>query len=111
MPQYYASELLDANTCDLCETIDGTEYMSLADAELDYPGGGFIDCAGGGNCRGTLVAVYSEVAPHDHPGHLGPTPTQPSPPPLPASELPPFSEGPFAPAPTPDTQPKKKRSS
>lgn len=57
----YASELLDVNTCQPCAQVDGTEYPSMDDAMKDYPGGGFASCSGGGNCRGTLVAVYDEV--------------------------------------------------
>lgn len=60
---YYASEILDVNTCDECTTVDGTEYQSLADATQDYSAGGYVDCAGGPNCRGTLVAVYTEADP------------------------------------------------
>jgi hypothetical protein len=56
----YASELLDNNTCSPCAGIDGTEYQNLDDAERDYPGGGFTECAGRDRCRGTLVAVYGE---------------------------------------------------
>lgn len=58
--RYYASELLDANCCAACSSIDGTEYSSLQDSERDYPAGGFVDCAGGDRCRGTVIAVYSE---------------------------------------------------
>jgi len=54
----YASEILDANTCSPCASVDGTEYISLGDAERDYPGGGYDSCAGGDRCRGTIVAVY-----------------------------------------------------
>ena len=57
---YYSSEILDVSTCDACASIDGTEYASLADAEQDYPSGGYVDCAGGPRCRGTLVAVSSD---------------------------------------------------
>ncbi len=53
----YASELLDAATCSPCVTVDGTEYDNLDDALEDYPAGGYAQCEGGGNCRGTLVAV------------------------------------------------------
>jgi hypothetical protein len=60
---YEASEILDSNTCDPCAEIDGASYESLADAEQDYPAGGYIDCDGGPNCRGTLVAVYDEQNP------------------------------------------------
>jgi hypothetical protein len=57
---YYASELLDENTCDPCAAEDGTEFGSLAEAEQDYPTGGFAECLGGDRCRGTVVAVYGE---------------------------------------------------
>jgi hypothetical protein len=57
----YASELLDSNTCDDCVEVDGTEYTDLDSAEADYPTGGYMDCAGGPRCRGTLVGVYGEV--------------------------------------------------
>jgi hypothetical protein len=53
----YASELLDSNTCGACMDIDGTE-LSQEDAFALYAGGGYIDCEGGGRCRGTVVAVY-----------------------------------------------------
>lgn len=58
---YYSSELLDHNTCENCESVDGTEYSSLSDAEDDYPTGGYSECLGGPRCRGTIVAVYSEA--------------------------------------------------
>jgi hypothetical protein len=61
----YASELLDNNTCGPCTTIDGTEYQTMDDASADYPTGGYMDCEGGINCRGTLVAVYDEAAPSE----------------------------------------------
>lgn len=61
--RYYASEILDANCCEACTDVDGTEYSSLQDSSRDYPGGGFVDCAGGPRCRGTLVAVYYEQDP------------------------------------------------
>lgn len=60
-PAYlYASELLDDNACEECVAVDGTEYDSLADAEADYPTGGYAECLGGPRCRGTLVAVHAE---------------------------------------------------
>lgn len=58
--RYYSSEILDVNTCDACATVDGTEYESLQDAENDYAAGGYVDCAGGPRCRGTLIAVGIE---------------------------------------------------
>jgi hypothetical protein len=53
----YSSELLDANTCGPCMDIDGTE-LTEEDAFALYAGGGYIDCEGGGRCRGTVVATY-----------------------------------------------------
>jgi hypothetical protein len=56
----YASELLDSNTCQPCMGIDGTEWDSVEDAEgAAYPQGGYLYCAGGLRCRGTLVATYT----------------------------------------------------
>ena len=60
----YASELLDAATCDNCAADDGKEYSGLREAEMDYPTGGNAECLGGPRCRGTLVKVHaSETAP------------------------------------------------
>ena len=58
---YYASEILDVNTCSLCAAIDGTEYSNLEETEQDYPAGGYVDCEGGDRCRGTIIAVYKEA--------------------------------------------------
>ncbi|HEU5046144.1 MAG TPA: hypothetical protein VFT75_18635 [Nocardioidaceae bacterium] len=57
---YYASELLDERTCENCASEDGTSFVTLTDAEVDYPAGGYMACSGGPRCRGTLVAVYGE---------------------------------------------------
>lgn len=57
---YEASELLDDRTCDACAAIDGTVFDSLEEATEAYAGGGYVDCEGGPNCRGTLLAVYPE---------------------------------------------------
>lgn len=59
--EIYSSELLDEATCTACTGIDGTQYDSLANAEADYPTGGYSDCLGEDRCRGTLVAVYNET--------------------------------------------------
>lgn len=56
--KYLASELLDKRTCERCERVDGTEYATLADAQVDYPHGIYHDCLGGSRCRGLLVGVY-----------------------------------------------------
>lgn len=59
--RYYSAELNDTNTCDACEHEDGDQFSSLADARRDYPAGGYVACAGGKRCRGTVVAVYPET--------------------------------------------------
>jgi hypothetical protein len=56
--EIYASEILDQNVCANCNGIDGTEWSTLAEAEVAYPIGGYVECEGGLRCRGTLVAVY-----------------------------------------------------
>jgi hypothetical protein len=58
----YSSELLDENTCKACTGEDGTEFGTMDEAEVSYPGGGFAECEGGDWCRGTVVAVYEEEA-------------------------------------------------
>lgn len=54
----YASEILDGATCSACTGIDGTEWATVAEAEVSYPLGGFVECEAGLRCRGTLVATY-----------------------------------------------------
>jgi hypothetical protein len=58
---FHASELLDGATCDPCAGVDGREYGSIAEAQRDYPSGGFRGCQGGPRCRGTVVAVFEEL--------------------------------------------------
>lgn len=60
---YLASEALDKNTCGPCRKIDGTEFTSLAAAAEAYPAGagGYVNCAGGGRCRGTMIAVWGSA--------------------------------------------------
>lgn len=53
---YYASELLDSNTCAECAENDGHAYDSLEDAMAEYPTG-YALCEGGNLCRGTIVGV------------------------------------------------------
>jgi hypothetical protein len=59
---YYASEILDANTCERASAEDGTAFGSLADAEDAYASGGYSECEGGLRCRGIVVAVWSDAA-------------------------------------------------
>jgi len=54
---YYASELLDRNTCTPCAQVDGREYATWADALVDYPTGQYRLCEGGTRCRGVVVMV------------------------------------------------------
>lgn len=54
----FASEILDGNTCGNCTGVDGTEWPTLAEAEVAYPLGGFVECEAGLRCRGTLIATY-----------------------------------------------------
>ena len=57
---YYASELLDENTCEACSAEDGTAFTTIDAAAASYPTGGYSECYGGPRCRGTIVAVYDE---------------------------------------------------
>lgn len=59
---YFAEGLLVHN-CDPCAAIDGTVFDSLEEASEAYAGGGYVDCEGGPNCRGVIVAVYAEQNP------------------------------------------------
>jgi hypothetical protein len=54
----FASEIMDGNACPNCVGVDGTEWPTLAEAEVAYPVGGFIECEAGLRCRGTLIATY-----------------------------------------------------
>lgn len=59
----YASELLDENTCEECDIVDGTEYLTEAQALADYPGGQYVLCEGGARCRGMLVYIWQAETP------------------------------------------------
>jgi hypothetical protein len=88
----YALEILDGNTCDECEAIDGQEYASVAEARVDYPGigGGYVACLGRERCRGSLVFVHEEEAEPTPPPPVRITPPKPPPvPPPPGRALPP----------------------
>jgi hypothetical protein len=75
---YMATEVLDKNTCGPCRTVDGTEFTSLSAAAEAYPSGaaGYANCAGGGRCRGTMIAVWGSAevgsASSRRPRHNGP---------------------------------------
>lgn len=60
----YASEVLDAATCEACAGVDGREYPDMQAALRDYPSGGFRDCRGGPRCRGTVVVVMHDEVPY-----------------------------------------------
>lgn len=57
-PAYIATEIEDDNICSPCRDIDGTTFPDLAAAEGAYPVGGYIGCAGGDRCRGTIFASW-----------------------------------------------------
>lgn len=57
-PQYYASELLDKNTCRPCYSVDGKRYDTLDAMRADYPAGIYRACEGGMRCRGKPIAVW-----------------------------------------------------
>lgn len=61
--RYYASELLDRNTCGPCDNIDGTTYPTYEAMLADYPLGQYVDCLGGSRCRGTAVVVAEQEQP------------------------------------------------
>jgi HK97 family phage portal protein len=60
----YAAEILDENTCEPCEAIDGKWLGNTSDIEQVkalYPGagfGGYVDCKGRERCRGQVVAIW-----------------------------------------------------
>jgi HK97 family phage portal protein len=57
--KYYASEVLDGNTCKPCASIDGQQIPTLDAAILAYGGGGgYLFCEGGVRCRGYVTASW-----------------------------------------------------
>ena len=59
IPAYYASEVLDSNTCPECRDIDRKWLGNdLAIVRRLYPAGGYVNCLGGPRCRGTVVVVW-----------------------------------------------------
>lgn len=56
--KWVAVEALDENTCEACAAVDGSVFDTAQDAEDNYPGGGYYDCAGYERCRGTIMVVW-----------------------------------------------------
>jgi hypothetical protein len=64
--EYYASEMLDRNTCGPCRAVDGEQFSSLEIAIKAYPVMGYKDCIGpryGNSCRGLIVARWQPEEP------------------------------------------------
>lgn len=60
--EYYASEILDKNTCAPCKAVDGEQFGDLERAIKAYPVMGYKDCIGpryGNSCRGMIVARWT----------------------------------------------------
>lgn len=63
--EYYASEMLDRNTCGPCRAVDGEQFSDLEIAIKAYPVMGYKDCVGpryGNSCRGMIVARWTPEA-------------------------------------------------
>lgn len=58
--KYFASEVLDTNTCDNCRAIDGQQFVDMDQAEEAYASGGYRLCEGRLRCRGIVVAVWDD---------------------------------------------------
>jgi hypothetical protein len=58
--KYFASEVLDKNTCKNCRAIDGEQFESLDEAAEAYASGGYTECLGRLRCRGIIVAVWDD---------------------------------------------------
>lgn len=58
--KYFASEVLDTNTCKKCRDIDGTQFDGQDEAAQAYASGGYTECLGRLRCRGIVVAVWDD---------------------------------------------------
>jgi hypothetical protein len=58
--KYFASEILDSNTCKNCRAIDGQQFRDMDEAEQAYVSGGYRLCLGRLRCRGIVVAVWDD---------------------------------------------------
>lgn len=57
---YVSVEANDSARCEKCAEVDGRSYATLAEALVDYAGGGtFRECLGGLRCRGYIRPVWS----------------------------------------------------
>lgn len=77
---WYATEVLDRNTCKPCRRIDGQRLPTLDAMMLAYGGGGYLFCEGRERCRGTARAVWHAAGPDARwrlPKWLDYDPTQP----------------------------------
>lgn len=60
---WYPDETLDGNTCDECRDIEAAgAFATREEAYAAYGGGlgGYVNCLGGGRCRGSLVAILAD---------------------------------------------------
>lgn len=58
---FYASALLDENTCGPCVQWDGASFDTVEEAMAQFPGlGGNVDCQGGARCRCTVVGIFAD---------------------------------------------------
>lgn len=56
--KFYASEVLDGNTCKPCAKIDGKQLPSADAMILAYGGGPYLYCLGTIRCRGMAIGVF-----------------------------------------------------
>lgn len=58
--EYEAREVSDGpNRCEPCGEVNGTRYLTLAEAIKDYPSAGFRGCLGRNRCRGGLHPIWT----------------------------------------------------
>ena len=55
---YFASEVMDQNSCNPCRAVDGTRFPTLDDARKLYGQGYYEQCQGGSRCRGKVLAKF-----------------------------------------------------
>jgi hypothetical protein len=62
---FFATEILDHNTCQPCEDIDGYQFPSQDEAEAAYTNGGYVECEGRERCRGTIITEWGDTGTSD----------------------------------------------